>query len=109
MASADIDINSIMENRRQAVEASLQQISVDELKDLGEQLFPYIDHPWRDTFFQFIEENLGATFYHGATHDRIHILYCSEKEKGIWFQPGNGRGPMQARELAIMKEIVDLR
>jgi hypothetical protein len=109
MAPENIDINSIMENRRRAVEESIQQITVDELKGLGEQLFPNMDHPWRDTFFQFIEENASSTFYYAATHDRIHILYCRDKEKGIWFQPGNGRGPMQARGLAIMKEIVDLR
>lgn len=101
------DFDAIMEKRRTAVEQSLRPISSDELKSLGEEIFPYPDDSWREAFFTFIEENAGSTFYYATTQDRIHVLYCRDKDKGMWFMPGRGKGRMQVRGLAIMKEIVD--
>ncbi|HEY5895050.1 MAG TPA: hypothetical protein VIT91_17665 [Chthoniobacterales bacterium] len=109
MSSEELDINAIMEDRRQAVAKSIQPISGDEVKALGERLFPFLDHPWREPFFTFVKENVGSSFYHAETHDGIHVLYCRDREKGIWFVPGRGLGPLQKRALAILKEIVDVR
>ena len=103
------DFDTIMKDRRAAVEKSIRPINTSQLKAVGEEIFPFLDDSWRDTFFSFIQENTGSTFYHAATDDGLHIVYCREKEKGIWIMPGRGKGPMQARGLAIMKEIVDQR
>ena len=75
------------------------------MKTLGEKLFPSFDHPWRETFFNFITENSGAIFHHATTHDRIHIIYCGAKDKGMWFMPGSGMGPLQAKGLEIMQKL----
>jgi hypothetical protein len=104
-----INIEEITEARRKAIAASIRTISVEELKGLGESLFPHFDNPWRDKFFDFIKENAGATFYHAATHDGVELIYCHAKEKGIWFMPGTGMGPMQPKGLAILKKIVEKR
>lgn len=70
---------------------------MEELKALGEGLFPNFDHPWREKFFGFIEENASTTFHHATTHDRIHIVYCLAQDKGMWFLPGSGMGPLQGK------------
>lgn len=106
MPAENLDPDSLLESRRKAVEKNIRPISVEELKALGEGLFPYLDHPWREVFFNFLSENCGCTFYHAATDDNVHIIYCREKEKGMWFRPGSGMGPLQSKGLAALKEIV---
>jgi hypothetical protein len=102
-------MEEITKARRKAIAESIRTISVEELKALGERLFPIIDNPWRDKFFDFITANAGATFHHATTHDRVQIIYCNTKEKGMWFVPGTGMGPMQPKGLAILKQIVEGR
>ena len=102
------NIEEITEARRQAIIKSIRTIDGEELKKLGEQIFPNVD-PWRDQFFTFIARNAGAAFYHAATHDGIQLVYCPAKDKGVWFKPGIGLGPMQAKGRAIVKQIVETR
>jgi hypothetical protein len=66
-----------------------------------------MDHPWREKFFEFIDKNAGATFHHATTNDSIHIIYCRAQDKGMWFLPGSGMGPLQAKGLKILKEVVE--
>ena len=61
MEPENLDIESITEDRRKAIEQTIQVIGIEELKSLGEKLFPFLDHPWRQTFFEFVEENTPAT------------------------------------------------
>jgi hypothetical protein len=103
----NINMDEITEARRKAIAETIRTISVEELKTLGEGLFPYIDHPWRGTFLSFIKENSGATFHHATTHDRIHIIYCHAQDRGMWFLPGSGMGPLQERGRRILKQIVE--
>jgi hypothetical protein len=53
-----------------------------------------------------VEENSGCTFYHATTNDQVEIIYCPDKEKGLWFLRKGGAGPLQAKGLQLMKEIV---
>lgn len=82
---------------------------IEDLKSLGEKLFPFPDHPWRQLFFQLLEENSGSTFYHATTDDRFEVIYCPAKEKGMWFTRSRAMGPLQARGIEAMKEIVAKR
>jgi hypothetical protein len=102
-----VDIDTLMEERRRAVQESIHPIDAAELKSLGEQLFPLADDPWREAYFGFLAENPGCVFHYAITHDGVHVLYCRSAEKGIWFVPEVGRGPLQERGLKILKEIVD--
>ncbi len=103
------DLESLDKERRKAIAKSIRAISVEELKKLGEEIFVHADDPWRETFFRFIAENSGATFHHAVTSDGVHILYCRGNDKGMWFLPGTGKGPLQARGRKIMKEIIQER
>ena len=104
-----INMEEITKARRKAIAESIHTISTEELKALGERLFPLMDNPWRDKFFAFITENSGSTFRHATAHDGVQIIYCRAKDKGIWFLPGTGMGPMQPNGLAILKQIVEGR
>jgi hypothetical protein len=87
-----LDIESRAEARRQGVEDTIHTIGADELKTLGEGLFPSIDHPWRERFFLFIKENADCTFYHATTNDRIHVLYCPSRCPEVEWDRCNPRG-----------------
>jgi len=107
MKPENLNMEEITEARRKAIAGSIRTISADELKALGERLFPIANDPWRERYFGFIAENSGATFHHAATHDGIQVVYCNAKSKGVWFKPGAGMGPMQPKGLAILKQIVE--
>lgn len=106
MSSDNLNMEELTEERRKAIAASIRAINVEELKTLGGELFPYHDHPFREKFFTFIEENPGATFYHATSHDHVHFIYCSTRDKGMWFLPGSGMGSLQSKGLALFKKVV---
>jgi hypothetical protein len=101
------DLESLDKKRRKAIAKSIRTISVEELKALGEQIFRYADDPWREAFFRFIADNRGATFHHAITSDGVNIVYCRDEDKGMWFLPGSGMGPLQATGRRTMKEIIE--
>jgi hypothetical protein len=109
MKSENLNMDEITDARRKAIAASIRPLSVEELRTLGERLFPIAADPWRERFFDFLKENAGATFHHATTHDDIQVLYCNAKDKGVWFKPGKGMGPMQAKGRGILKQIVEGR
>ena len=101
------DLESLDKERRKAIAKSIRITSVEELKKIGEEIFPYAEDPWRDAFFRFIVENPGATFHYAVTSDGVHIVYCRDKDKGMWFLPGTGKRPLQATGRKIMTEIIE--
>lgn len=105
MERENLDMNEITEERRAALARTIVPISVPELTVLGDRIFPNLDHPWRQLFFDFVERHSTANFFHGTTHDGVHVIYCDAQEVGLWFLPGTGAGPLQARGIAILKEI----
>jgi hypothetical protein len=109
MKAENLNMDEITEARRKAITASIRPIGMDELKAIGEQLFPMASDPWRETYFEFLKENAGATFHHATTNDDIQVVYCNAQNKGVWFRAGKGMGPMQAKGLAVLKQIVEAR
>jgi hypothetical protein len=107
MKAENFNIEEIMESRRHAVEKSLRVISVAELKALTDEIFPYVDHPWLEKFWEIVNDPASGTFYHALVDERVHVLYCHDKDIGMWFIPGVGKGPLEPVHLKIMKEIVE--
>jgi|SRR3954449_8563838 hypothetical protein len=101
------DLEQITRERRESIAKTIRVASVDELKKLCEQIFPYIDDPWREAFLAFVAENRHATFHHAITSDGVHVLYCREKDKGMWFKPGVGKGPLQERGCKTMEQVIE--
>jgi hypothetical protein len=101
------DLEALTKERRKAIAKSIRTVSTEELKKIGEEIFHYAEDPWRDAFFRFIAENPGATFHHAVTSDNVNIVYCRDKDKGMWFLPGSGMGPLQVRGKQVMKEMIE--
>ena len=103
------DLEALTKERRKAIAKSIRTVDTEELKKIGEEIFRYAEDPWRQAFFRFIAENPGATFHHAVTSDNVNIVYCRDKDKGMWFLPGSGMGPLQARGKKVMKEMIEAR
>lgn len=107
MAFEKFNIENLDKERRKAIAQSLRTINVEELKKIGEEIFHYADDPWREAFFRFIAENSGATFHHAVMSDGVNIVYCRDHDKGMWFLPGSGMGPLQATGRKVLKDIIE--
>jgi hypothetical protein len=101
-----VDIETTNKERRKAIAKSIRVISIEELKKLGEEIFDEPDRPWRQTFFQLIAENPGATFHHASVGEGVIFLYIRDKDKGLWYLPGSGIGPLSEAGRQMMKEAV---
>lgn len=104
---SELNMDDLTEARRKSIAATIRTAEAEELKKLCEGLFPSFDHPWRESVFDFLTENAAATFHHATTSDHVHVIYCPAKNRGMWFLPGSGMGPLQAKGLKILKEIVE--
>ena len=109
MEQESFNFKEIMETRRHEVSESLRTISVAELKALTDELFPYVDHPWLEKFSSVINDPSSGTIRHAIVDDHVHVLYCHDKDIGMWFIRGSGKGPLEPVHLKIMKEIVEGR
>lgn len=108
MDHKNLDIKEVMKERRHAIEQSLHMVSAAELKKLADDLFPDVTHPWLELFLSVINDPSSGTFY-SAAGEHIEVLYCHDKDIGMWFIPDVGKGPLQPEHLKIMKEIVEGR
>ena len=109
MSLEKFDLESLNHERREALAKSIRVIDVEELKKLGNEIFHFAEDPWRDKFFQFIAENPGCTFHHAVTSDNVNIVYCRDKDIGMWFLPGSGMGPLQEQGRKVMTEVIQKR
>ena len=100
------DLENLDKERRKAIGKSIRTISPAEMKKLGDEIFRYADDPWRETYFKFIADNPGSTCHHAVTSDGVNIIYCRDRDKGMWFLPGSGMGPLQERGRKMMKEMI---
>ena len=100
------DIETIDNERRQAIAKSIRVISVEGLNKLGEEMFDSPDRPWRQTFLEFIEQHPGATFYHASAGEGVIFLYSRDGDKGLWYLPGSGLGPLSEAGRRLMKEAI---
>jgi hypothetical protein len=84
----------------------LDMKKLEELKKLGEEIFDSPDRPWRQTFLSLIAEHPGATFYHASAGEGVIFLYSRDQDKGLWYLPGTGMGPLSVAGRQIMKEAI---
>ena len=101
------DTQAIDEERRKAIAKSIRIIKVEELKKLGEEIFDDPDRPWRQAFLQFIAEHPGATFYHASGGAGVIFIYSRDGDKGLWYLPGSGIGPLSEGGRQLMKEAIE--
>jgi hypothetical protein len=98
------DTEAIDNERRKAITKSIRIISVEDLKKLGDEMFDDPDRPWRGAFLQFIAEHPGATFYHASAGEGVIFVYSRDGDKGLWYLPRSGLGPLSEAGRRVMKE-----
>jgi hypothetical protein len=101
------DMGEITDDRHKAVAKSIRVIEVQEIKKLTDEIFHFADDPWRDTVLQLVAENPGATFYHADAGEGVVFLYLRDQDKGLWWLPHSGMGPLSARGRQAMKDAID--
>lgn len=94
------------ENRRTMVLQTIRPITLDELKKLGEELFPVVSDPWCVRYYEFLNTHKDSRYYHARIPGHAEIVYCPEVDRGIWFVPGKSMGIIQAKGLGILADIV---
>lgn len=95
------------ENRRWMIKETIRPVSVAELKQLGEKRFLVVTDPWCIRYNEFLENNAEAKFYRAEVPEHAEIVYCAERDKGMWFLPEKGMGVIQSKGLEILKGVVD--
>ena len=100
------DADAIDNERRKAINNSVRIISVDELKKLGEEMFDDPDRPWRQTFLQFMAEHPGTTFHKASAGEGVVFVYSRDADRGLWYLPGSGLGPLSEGGRRLMKEAI---
>jgi hypothetical protein len=78
MEIENLNLEEIIETRRDAVKKSMRTINVPELKALTDELFPYLDHPWLEKFSSVINDPSSGTMRHAIVDHRVHVLYCHD-------------------------------
>lgn len=98
--------DELLEARRKIVEKSIEPITIEALRELGEELFPISDDPWRTAYFEFLGKNPSERYYHARAGDRVEVIYCPSRDAGIWMIPGKGVGIIQPRALKTLAEVM---
>jgi hypothetical protein len=101
------DAEAIDNDRRKAILKSIRIISLEELKKLGGEIFDEPDRPWRQTFLSLVAENPGATFYHASAGEGVIFVYSRDGDKGLWYLPGSGLGPLSDGARQLMKKAIE--
>jgi len=102
-----LDIQTITEARRQAIQQSLRTVSIDELNKIAkDHLEEFPDDPWREKFLRLIAEHPDGSFYHAVLQEGVVIVYCRDDDFGLWILPGSGMGPLPEQGKRHMKEAI---
>ena len=101
------DAEAIDNERRKAITKSIRIISVRRASgETWRRNLRFPDRPWRQTFLSVVTENPGATFYHASAGEGVIVLYSRDDDKGLWYLPGSGIGPLSEGGRQLMKEAI---
>jgi hypothetical protein len=104
-----LDIETITEARRKAIQQSLRTISVDELKKIArDQLADFEGDPSQENFLRIIAEYPQGSFYCAVVPEGATVLYCSDEDTGVWILPGGGMGPLEDSGKRLLREAIGL-
>jgi hypothetical protein len=101
-----VDMKTLSEERRRAVQESLQSMSVAELRKVVKELSEFEGDPWQQKLLEVIETHPEESFYRAVTQEGAIILYCPGENTGVWFLPGSGMGPLPEQANRQMKEAI---
>ena len=101
-----VDMQTVSEERRKAIQGSLETMTVAELREIVKELSDFEGDPSQENFVRVIEAHPEASFYRAVTQEGAIILYCPGENSGVWFLPGSGMGPLPEEAKCHMKEVI---
>jgi hypothetical protein len=101
-----VDMETLSEERRRAIQESLETMSLVDLQQLVKELSDFEGDPCRENFVSAIEAHPEASFYRAVTQEGAIILYCPCEDTGVWFLPGSGMGPLPEEAKRHMREAM---
>ena len=101
-----VDMETLSEERRRAVQESLQSMSVAELREIVKELSDFEGDPWQENFLRLIGAHPQESFYRAVTKEGAIVVYCPTEDTGIWVLPGSGMGPLPEQGKRHMKEAI---
>ena len=101
-----VDMETLSEERRKALQETLQSMTVAELREIVKELSDFEGDPSQENFVSVIEAHPEASFYRAVTQEGAIILYCPGEDTGVWFLPGSGMGPLPEQAKRHMKEAI---
>jgi hypothetical protein len=101
-----VDMETLSEERRKAIQESLQTMTLAELRSVVKELSDFEGDPWQENFVRAIETHPEESFYRAVTQEGAIILYCPGEDTGVWFLPGSGMGPLPDQAKRHMKEAI---
>ena len=101
-----VDMETLSDERRRAVQESLQSMSVAELRKVVKELSDFEGDPSQENFVRAIEAHPQESFYRAVTQEGVIILYCPGEDTGVWLLPGSGMGPLPEQAKRHMKEAI---
>ena len=101
-----VDMETVSEERRKALQQSLQSMTVAELRKIVKELSDFEGDPWQENFLRIIAERPQGSFYCAVVPEGATVLYCREEDTGVWFLRGSGMGPLPEEAKRHMKEAI---
>jgi hypothetical protein len=101
-----VDMETLSEERRKALQQSLESMTVAELRNFVKELSDFEGDPCQQKLVGVIEAHPQASFYRAVTQEGAIILYCPGEDTGVWFLPGSGMGPLPEEAKRHMKEAI---
>src|SRR5512132_2995258 len=99
-------MENVSEEGRRAIQESMQNMPVAELRKVVKELSEFEGDPSQQKLLKIIETHPEESFYRAATQEGAIILYCPAEDTGVWFLPGSGMGPLPEEAKRHMKEAI---
>jgi len=101
--------DEIVQKRLASAEESMRKATPEALEQIGQELFPVVDHPWHKPYFDFIRKHDASEMVIGEAQD-LYFLYAPSADAGLWFVIGKqttGGGLLQDRAKQALHEIAE--
>ena len=91
-----VDKETLSEERRKALQETLQSMTVAELRKIVKELSDFDGDPWQENFLRQIEANPPESFYRAVTQEGVIVSLLSQRRQR-YLAPARQRDGATAR------------
>ena len=102
-----VDMETLSEERRKALQESLQSMTVAELRKIVKELSDFEGDPWQENFVSVLSRRIRRQAFIAQSRRKAQSYFTVlVKIRGVWFLPGSGMGPLPEEAKRHMKEAI---